>query len=136
MPDPITPTRATASSIVVALAIAALTTVGASAGVATLLSGSPSPSVWLQSYERAKECRQAGAEQDPNCSAAAAEALTKLRIAAEIESQAHALASAGKSPVSRRVLRPVVHPLPAPLLAAPVQAAPRPPSGETEGLDA
>jgi hypothetical protein len=135
MPDRMPSTRATASSIVVALAIAALTTAGASAGVATLLTGSPSPSVWLQSYEHAKECQQAGAEKDPNCSAAAAEAMTKLRIAAEIESKAH-LASVGKSPATRHVTRPVARPSPAPVfLAAPIQAPPRPPAGEVEGLD-
>ena len=136
MPDRMPSTRATASSIVVALAIAALTTAGASAGVATALTGSPNPSVWLQAYEHAKECRQAGADNDPNCSAAAAEALTKLRIAAEIESKAHGVGLVGKSPVTRPVPRHVARPLPAPVfLAAPIQTAPRPPAGEVEGLD-
>ena len=130
MPDPTTPTRNTASKIVVALAVAALTTAGAGAGAATLLTGSPSPSAWLQTYEHSKECRQAGAENDPNCSAAASEAITKLRIAAEIESKAKSLVAARPpSPT-----RPVARPLPAPRLAAPVQA-PRPPSDETDSLD-
>jgi hypothetical protein len=134
MPDPTTPTRATASAIVVALAIASLTTAGASAGVATLLTGSPSPSMWVQAYEHANECRQAGAENDPNCSAGAAEALTKLRIAAELESKAKGLALAGKSPITRPVSRRVARPSPEPRLSAPVQA-PRPPTDEIEPLD-
>jgi hypothetical protein len=130
MPDSTTPTRARASTIVVALAVAALTTAGAGAGAATVLTGSPSPSAWLQTYEHAKECRQAGAENDPNCSAAAAEAIAKLRIAAEIESKAKNLVATRK-PIPTR---PVARPVPAPQVAPPVPA-PRPPSDETEGLD-
>jgi hypothetical protein len=130
MPDPTTPTRATASTIVVGLAVAALTTAGVGAGAATLLAGSPSPSAWFQTYEHAKECRQAGAQNDPNCSAAAAEAIAKLRIAAEIESKAKNL-FATRKPIPAR---PVARPVPAPQVAPPVPA-PRPPSDETEGLD-
>jgi hypothetical protein len=130
MPDPITPKRATASTIVVALAVAALTTAGAGVGAATLLTGSPNPSAWLQTYEHAKECRQQAAGNDPNCSAAAAEALIKLRIAAEIEGKAKSLAAARRSPATR----PVAQPRPAPQPAAPVQA-PRPPSDDAGGLD-
>ena len=130
MPDPNTSTRATPSTLVVALAVAALTTAGASAGAAMFLTGSPSPSVWLQTYEHANECRQVGAANDPNCSAAAAEAITKLRIAAEIESKAKSLAAA-RTPSPTR---PVARPLPVLQLAAPV-LAPRPPSDETDGLD-
>jgi hypothetical protein len=131
MPDPTTSKRVTASTIVVVLAVAALTTAGAGVGAATVLTGSPNPSVWLQTYQHAKECRQVGAETDPNCSAAAAEALVKLRIAAVIESQAKGLATARRAPAPR----PVARPQPAPLLAAPVQA-PRPPSDDGGGLDA
>ena len=134
MPDPTTSRRATASTIVVALAVAALTTAGAGVGAATLLTGSPNPSAWLQTYQHAKECRQVGAETDPNCSAAAAEALFKLRVAAEIESKAKTLATARRVPAPRPALQPVARPQPAPLLAAPVQA-PRPPSDDAGGLD-
>lgn len=130
MPDPTTPSRDTASKLLVALAVAALTTAGAGAGTATLVTGSPSPSVWLQAYEHAKECRQAGAKNDPNCSAAAAEAITKLRIAAEIESKAKSLAAARKLAPTRHVALPK----PAPQLTAPLQA-PRPPTDDGGGPD-
>lgn len=130
MPDPTAPKRATASTIVVALAVGALTTAGASAGAASLLTGSPNPSIWLQTYEHARECRQVGAESDPNCSAAAAEALVKLRIAAAIESRAKQLAAARRTPVHR----PASQPQPAPMLAPPVQAA-RPPADDSGGGD-
>lgn len=130
MPDPSTPTRATASKIVVVLAVAALTTAAAGAGAATLLTGSPSPSAWLQTYEHAKECRQVGAQNDPNCSAAAAEAIIKLRIAAQIESKAKSLVAARK-PIPKQ---PVARHVPAPQVAGPVQA-PRPPSDDGGGQD-
>jgi len=130
MTDPTTPKRATASTIVGALAVAALTTAGAGVGAATLLTGSPNPSAWLQTYEHAKECRQAGAENDPNCSAAAAEALVKLRIAADIESKAKRLAAARRSVPAP----PVARPRPAPRIPAPVPA-PRPPSDDGGGVD-
>lgn len=130
MPDPTPPKRATAPAIVVALAVAALTTAGASAGAASLLTGSPNPSAWLQTYERTMECRQVGAESDPNCSAAAAEAFVKLRVAAQIESQAKKLAAARRIPAHG----PASRPQPAPMLATPVQAA-RPPADDSGGVD-
>ena len=134
MPDPTTSRRGTASAIVVALAVAALTTAGAGVGAATLLTGSPNPSAWLQTYEHAKECRQVGSETDPNCSAAAAEALFKLRVAAGIESKAKTLATARRVPAPKHALPPMTRPQPAPLLAAPVPA-PRPPSDDGGGFD-
>lgn len=130
MPDPTTSKRSTASGMVIALAVAALTTSGAGAGAASLLTGSANPAVWLQAYKHAQECRQAGAESDPNCSVAAAEALVKLRIAAEIESQAKKLDTAGRTPADRPATRPQL----APVLAPPVQAA-RPPADDSGGGD-
>jgi hypothetical protein len=130
MPDLATRTRSTASSTVIAFAVAALTSAGASAGAATVLTGSPNPSVWLQAYQHVRECRQVGAETDPNCSAAAAEALVKLRIAGVIESRAKSLAAARKSPASR----PVAPLQPPATFAAPV-LPPRPPSDDGEGVD-
>ena len=133
MPDRTAAAATTASSIVVAMAIAALTTAGASAAVATLLTGSPSPSAWLRSYQHAQECRQAGALNDPNCSAAAAEAITKLRIAAEIESKSRVVARGGKSAITHTGSRRVPPPPQVPQPYVPVMAAPRPPSDDAGG---
>ncbi|HEY2599622.1 MAG TPA: hypothetical protein VGJ79_14225 [Candidatus Dormibacteraeota bacterium] len=130
MPDPTTHARGPASTIVVALAVAALTTAGAGTGVATLLTGSPSPSVWLQAYEHSRECHQAGAANDPRCSAAAAEAIVKLRIAAELESKAKSLIAARPSPPP---VLPVARPKPATQPVAPAFRAPLPPSDD--GVD-
>jgi hypothetical protein len=130
MPDTNPRARGPASTIVVALAVAALTTAGAGAGVATLLTSSPSPSVWLQAYQHSRECHQAGAVNDPNCSAAAAEAIVKLRIAAELESKAKSLVAARPTPPAAPHVarpRPVAQP------AAPVFRAPPPPSDD--GVD-
>jgi hypothetical protein len=90
---PADPSSARASKLIIAIAVGALTTAGAAAGAATLLTASPNPSVWLHAYQRANECRQAAADRDPNCSTAAAQAMLELRIAATIESKAKSLAS-------------------------------------------
>lgn len=82
-----------ASRLVVVIAVGALTTAGAGAGVATLLTGSPSPSAWFQAYQHTNECRQPGAAQDPRCSSAAAQAIFERSLAAGLELKAKQLSA-------------------------------------------
>ena len=77
-----------ASRLMTAIAIGAFTTAAAGAGTAILLTGSASPAAWVAAYEHSQECALAGAAQDPNCSAAAAQALAEQRLAAQLEQQA------------------------------------------------
>jgi hypothetical protein len=120
-----------ASKLLVAVAVAAFCTAGASAIAATLLTGSPSPSVWFATYQRTAECHQAAAVQDPQCSVAAAQAAAEQRLAASLESKAKALAAQSGQPSSTaptsQAASPVV-PAPAPLAPA---APPR--SGDDSG---
>lgn len=81
-----------ASKLVVAIALGALTTAGAGVGAATLVTGSPQPSAWLEAYRHSTECRQAGAAEDPGCSPAAAQAIFERNLAAGIEQKAKILA--------------------------------------------
>lgn len=107
-----------ASRMLVAVAVGALCIAGASAGAATLLTGSPSPSVWISTYQRSAECHQVQAAQDPRCSVAAAQAAAELRLAASLESKAKALAA--QQAASAAANQPTTSaPDPAPPLAAP-----------------
>jgi hypothetical protein len=68
-----------ASRLVVVIAVGALTTAGAGAGAATLLTGSPSPSVWLAAYGITSES-PAGRSPEPRCSSAAAQAISSAAL--------------------------------------------------------
>jgi hypothetical protein len=95
------------SKLVVAIAVGALTTAGVGAGTATLLTGSPDPFTWFQAYRHSSECRQAGAVQDPSCSAAAAQAIFERNLAAGIEQKAKDLSARVKNrPASVLVATP------------------------------
>jgi hypothetical protein len=126
-----------ASKVVVAMAVGALSTAGAGAGAATLLTGSTSPSTWLQAYRHASQCHQAAADQDPDCSVAAAQAIMEKRIAAEIESKAKSLAAQRKKSPPTAPSRPIVDPNPGSVapVAAPAAPAPHDDSGESDGPD-
>ncbi len=112
-----------ASKLLVAIAVGALCTAGASAGAATLLTGSPSPSVWFATYQRAAECHQAASNQDPRCSIAAAQAAAEQRLADSLESKAKALAAqdgklSSAAPTPQSDAPAAVDPAPAPAPAA------------------
>jgi hypothetical protein len=120
------------SRLLVAVAVGALCTAGASAGAATVLTGSPSPSVWIATYERSAECHQASANQDPRCSVAAAQAAAEQRLADSLESKAKALAAQhdrASSDAPNQQAAPAAVPDPAPVAVAPAPAA-APPAGD------
>lgn len=115
---------AAASRLMSVIAVGALTTAAAGAGAACLLTGSANPSAWVAAYQHARECAQPAAAQDPNCSAAAAEALVEARVALQLEQQAQNLnATSTPRPAPAR---PSVPPAPAPAAARPPVAAPPP----------
>jgi hypothetical protein len=118
-----------ASKLLVAIAVGALCTAGASAGAATLLTGSPSPSVWLAAYQRTAECHQPDAVQDPRCSVAAAQAAAEQQLADSLESKAKALAAQNGQPSNAAPAAQAADPAPAPA-AAPLAPAAAPRSGE------
>lgn len=102
------------SRLLVAIAVGALCTAGASAGAATLLTRSANPSVWIATYQLSAECHQAAAAQDPQCSVAAAQAAAELRLAASLESKAKALAAQHeKAQAADPNLQPVAPAVPA-----------------------
>lgn len=119
-----------ASRLVVVIAVGALTTAGAGAGAATLLTGSPSPSAWLQAYRHTAECRQPDAAQNPRCSSAAAQAIFERSLAAGLELKAKQLSARANNPAPAR-------PTQAPRVATSSPALPRaqPPSDDSGGLD-
>ena len=122
-----------ASKLLVAIAVGALCTAGASAGAATLLTGSPSPSVWIATYQRTAECHQAASNQDPRCSIAAAQAAAEQRLADSLESKAKALAAQdGKSSSAAPILQADAPAVPAPA-AAPLAPAAAPHSADDPG---
>jgi hypothetical protein len=120
-----------ASRLVVVIAVGALTTAGAGAGAATLLTGSPSPSAWLQAYRHTSECRQPDAAQNPRCSSAAAQAIFERSLAAGLELKAKQLSARLDSPAPAQPTRQ------APRAPASSPAVPRAqtPSDDSGGLD-
>lgn len=82
-----------ASRLLAAIAVGALSTSAAVAGTAITLTGSASPGVWVAAYRHSQECAAAGAAQDPNCSAAAAQDWAQRQLAAQLEQQAAQLKS-------------------------------------------
>lgn len=124
-----------ASKLLVAVAVAALCTAGASAGAAALLTGSPSPSVWFATYQRTNECHQTAAVRDPRCSIAAAQAAAEQRLADSLESKAKVLAAqngqSSSAAATPQAVSPAV-PAPAPAAAPPAPAA-APRSGDDSG---
>jgi len=100
------------------IAVGALTTAAAGAGAASLLTGSPNPSAWVAAYQHSRECAQATAMQDPNCSAAAAEALVEARIALQLEQQAQGLKATPEPASNPPVALPAVAARPAPAASA------------------
>jgi len=104
--------------LLVAVAVGALCTAGASAGAATMLTGSPSPSVWASTYERTAACSRPGSVRDPRCSVAAAQAAAEQRLADSLESKAKALAAqqGSSGATAQQATSPAA---PAPAFAAP-----------------
>lgn len=126
--------RQAASRFLVAVAVGALCIAGASAGAATLLTGSPSPSVWVATYQRSAECHQAQAAQDPRCSVAAAQALAELRLATSLEGKAKDLAAqqAASAAANQQATSAAV---PAPVAAAAPPAVHHSDDGSSGGHD-
>jgi hypothetical protein len=89
-----------ASRLLTAIAIGAFSTAAAGAGMATVLTGSPSPSAWVAAYQRSHECALDKAARNPSCSVAAARALAEQQVAAQLEQQASQL-RAKPAPVLR-----------------------------------
>ena len=114
------------------IAVGALTTAAAGAGAAYLLTGSANPSAWVATYQHARECAQPSAPQDPNCSAAAAEALVEARVALQLEQQAQALDGTRRpAPAPQpQPVPPATAPAPAAVPAAPAPAPRSDDSGE------
>src|ERR1051326_1598895 len=82
-----------ASRFMTAIAIGAFSTAAAGVGTAIILTGSASPAVWASAAQHAQECGSALAAQDPNCSAAAAQAWAQRQLAAQLEAEASQLRS-------------------------------------------
>ena len=120
---------AAASRLMSVIAVGALTTAAAGAGAASLLTGSPNPSAWVAAYQHSRECAQATATQDPNCSAAAAEALVEARIALQLEQQAQGLKATPVPASSPPAASPPVAAQPAPAASA----APAPHTDDDSG---
>lgn len=127
-----------ASKLLVAVAVGALCTAGASAGAATLLTGSPSPSVWIATYQHTAECHQAGAVQDTRCSAVAVQAAAEQRLADSLESKAKALAAQHAQAAGGAATQQPTSPaatIPAPAAAPPSAAAPHSGDDSSAGHD-
>lgn len=125
MPAPISPHGP--SRLLIAVAVGALCTAGASAGAATLLTRSANPSAWIETYRLSTECHQSAAARDPRCSADAAQAAAELRLAASLESRAKALAAQqGTAPDTGTSSQPAAPAGPdtGPAAAPPAHAAP------------
>jgi len=121
-----------ASRVLSVLAVGALSTAAAGVGTAAILTGSTNPSAWVAAYQLARECRQAGAAVDPNCSAAAAQALAEENLAARLEREAKQLGTPRPTPPEGQT--PDSQPAGAPSQGAPEPAAP-PADDSHEGGD-
>ena len=112
------------------IAVGALSTAATGTGVALLLTGSANPSAWVATYQHARECAQPSAAEDPNCSAAAAQALVEARVALQLEQQAQALNSIRRPASTPKPVSPAPAPAAAPMPAPAAPATRSDDSGE------